>query len=284
MTATADTARRDMLADVSCRTLPSSWSTACTARVGAPRARARSRAACWRVRTLMAPTGVPLVFLRSSSNQLAHRDFATSKGRSRRTCARRSAAAGSRRRCARRPRLAGNLGDLREGERGGRRRERGRPQATRSERGRRGPSRRSAEGFGVRNCLFHAPEAARGARRRRRTHFGTRADAFSFGVVLWCLATPASPWEAQAEHEHPPRARAAVLPDDARRAAKRGGPGERAGPPRRSADTRVSQTNVAHRTRAGERDPVVCLRGKHRAVRRAHRSCVSRRTRARGRA
>ena len=127
------------------------------------------------------------------------------------------------------------------------------------------------EGFGLRNCLFHAPEViAAGA--GGVSSFGTRADVFSFGVVLWCLATLAPPWEdVQAEHEHLPEL--ARFYQTMRAVAKKVAAGERL-PPGRLAFRRYAR--IGKRTsltgRPGERDPVVCLRGKHRAVRRAHRA------------
>ena len=53
-------------------------------------------------------------------------------------------------------------------------------------------SDRDAMSDGLRNCLFHAPEVILAG---ENTGFGTRADVFSFGCVLWCLATLAPPWE-----------------------------------------------------------------------------------------
>ncbi|ACO64667.1 predicted protein, partial [Micromonas commoda] len=52
-------------------------------------------------------------------------------------------------------------------------------------------SDRDAMSDGLRNCLFHAPEVILAG---ENTGFGTRADVFSFGCVLWCLATLTPPW------------------------------------------------------------------------------------------
>jgi serine/threonine-protein kinase CTR1 len=167
-------------------------------------ARARKHPArlCWRVRLLMASDAAcGLAFLHSSSNQIAHRDLNTSNllvtedmrvkiadfGLSRLV-----RAATSRENPAR---TAGSAGKENDGD--------GVEEASSAKERTVSSSDAGAEpGFGLRNCLFHAPEViAAGA----GGSFGTRADVFSFGVVLWCLATLAPPWEdVQAEHEHLP--------------------------------------------------------------------------------
>lgn len=171
-------------------------------------ARARKHPArlCWRVRLLMASDAAcGLAFLHSSSNQIAHRDLNTSNllvtedmrvkiadfGLSRLVRAATSREAGRT--------APGSAGKENDGDGVGDRTAERASFAAEKE----ASSDAGADpGFGLRNCLFHAPEViAAGA----GGSFGTRADVFSFGVVLWCLATLAPPWEdVQAEHEHLP--------------------------------------------------------------------------------
>ena len=174
-------------------------------------ARARKHPArlCWRVRLLMASDAAcGLAFLHSSSNQIAHRDFNTSNllvtedmrvkiadfGLSRLVRAATS----------REARTAGSAGKENDGDGVADLRERGGAAEKEASSAKTVSSSDAGAdpGFGLRNCLFHAPEViAAGA----GGSFGTRADVFSFGVVLWCLATLAPPWEdVQAEHEHLP--------------------------------------------------------------------------------
>jgi len=203
-------------------------------------ARARTRPArlCWRVRTLMASDAAcGLAFLHSSSNQIAHRDFNTSNllvtedmrvkiadfGLSRLVRAATCTASGT----------SGTSGKENEADGVA---NAGAANATVSN-AKVVSDPGDPEGFGLRNCLFHAPEViAAGA----GGSFGTRADVFSFGVVLWCLATLAPPWEdVQAEHEHLPEL--ARFYQTMRAVAKKVAAGERLPlDALRSADTRVS--------------------------------------------
>ena len=206
-------------------------------------ARARTRPArlCWRVRTLMASDAAcGLAFLHSSSNQIAHRDFNTSNllvtedmrvkiadfGLSRLVRAATSTASET----------SGTSGKENEADGVA---NAGVAKATVSNAKVVSDPEGDPEGFGLRNCLFHAPEViAAGA--GGVSSFGTRADVFSFGVVLWCLATLAPPWEdVQAEHEHLPEL--ARFYQTMRAVAKKVAAGERLPlDALRSADTRVS--------------------------------------------
>ena len=206
-------------------------------------ARARTRPArlCWRVRTLMASDAAcGLAFLHSSSNQIAHRDFNTSNllvtedmrvkiadfGLSRLVRAATSTVSET----------SGTSGKENEADGVA---NAGVAKATVSNAKVVSDPEGDPEGFGLRNCLFHAPEViAAGA--GGVSSFGTRADVFSFGVVLWCLATLAPPWEdVQAEHEHLPEL--ARFYQTMRAVAKKVAAGERLPlDALRSADTRVS--------------------------------------------
>ena len=164
-------------------------------------ARARKHPArlCWRVRLLMAADAAcGLAFLHSSSNQIAHRDFNTSNLLVTEDMRVKIADFGLSRLVRAATSTSGTSGKENEADGVA---NVGQPPSAAMDSAKI-VSDPGDPGFGLRNCLFHAPEViAAGA----GGSFGTRADVFSFGVVLWCLATLAPPWEdVQAEHEHLP--------------------------------------------------------------------------------
>ena len=155
------------------------------------RARKSPGRLCWRVRLLMASDAAcGLAYLHSSANQIAHRDINTQNLLVTEDMRVKIADFGlSRLVRTAREREAKESGD-KENEGDGVNRD---GQFDMAE------SDRDAMSDGLRNCLFHAPEVILAG---ENTGFGTRADVFSFGCVLWCLATLAPPWdEVQDQYE-----------------------------------------------------------------------------------
>lgn len=154
------------------------------------RARKSPGRLCWRVRLLMASDAAcGLAYLHSSANQIAHRDINTQNLLVTEDMRVKIADFGLSRlvRSAReREAKETGVGD-KENEGDGVNRD-----ATASKQFEMAESDRDAMSDGLRNCLFHAPEVILAG---ENTGFGTRADVFSFGCVLWCLATLAPPWE-----------------------------------------------------------------------------------------
>ena len=152
------------------------------------RARKHPKRLCWRVRLLMAcDAACGLAYLHSSSNQIAHRDINTQNLLVTEDMRVKIADFG----------LSRLVRTARGGAAGAENADVGNRDAFKME-----ADDRQAMSEGLRNCLFHAPEViAAGA----DAGFGTRADVFSFGCVLWCLATLAPPWEeVQKQHEDLP--------------------------------------------------------------------------------
>ena len=152
------------------------------------RARKHPKRLCWRVRLLMAcDAACGLAYLHSSSNQIAHRDINTQNLLVTEDMRVKIADFG----------LSRLVRTARGGAGGAENADFGNRDAFKME-----ADDRQAMSEGLRNCLFHAPEViAAGA----DVGFGTRADVFSFGCVLWCLATLTPPWEeVQKQHENLP--------------------------------------------------------------------------------
>ena len=165
------------------------------------RARRKPARLCWRVRLVMAcDAACGLAYLHSSSNQIAHRDINTQNllvtedmrvkiadfGLSRLV---RTARGGA-------ERAGENAGQTLGPNKG--------PGVVNGDAAfEMSAEDRAIMSEGLRNCLFHAPEVIEAGAETGIQ--GTRADVFSFGCVLWCLATLAPPWEeVQKQHEDLP--------------------------------------------------------------------------------
>ena len=141
------------------------------------KARKNPEKLCWRVRILMASDAAcGLAYLHSSANMIAHRDFNTSNLLVTEDMRVKIADFG----LSRLVRTAGIESETIKSY-----------DADTDD---------SATTAGKRNCLFHAPEVITGV-----SNHGTKQDVWSFGVVLWCLASLAPPWEqVQDEYESLP--------------------------------------------------------------------------------
>ena len=173
------------------------------------KARGKPTSLCWRVRLLMASDAAcGLAYLHSSNNQIAHRDLNTQN----------LLVTGDMR-----VKIADfGLSRLVRGTRANRDDDDDDDDDDVGDAARRKDEKdadartREAMRDGLRNCLFHAPEVIASADATVTTvttatteeteyDFGTRADVFSFGVVLWCLATLEPPWESiQRAHDDAP--------------------------------------------------------------------------------
>lgn len=151
---------------------------------------------CWRVRLLMASDAAcGLAYLHSSSNQIAHRDINTQNLLVTEDMRVKIADFGLSRLVRRH---GGGVGGGKSDDRG-----KGGGGTGKDDAGfGMDEHERDAISGGLRSCLFHAPEVISAD---ATTRFGPSADVFSFGCVLWCLATLAPPWEeVQKEHEDQP--------------------------------------------------------------------------------